>query len=313
LPVLAAHPAHVAPPPRLLSLVQEGASEPGRAAPPSRNDEPLLSRCTCGTPRPRRLLPLHAPRRFAWLSGGSGGNGVQSAPNLPGELILSAGIRTNLGAGTNEDEVFLAEKSNLALVGGTLPSASTRRGARERLASASRPWGTRRSSSRTLPPSSVSQALQTRPSSRLGPVPPSANGTRTPAQHTRGSRPGRNPRPQVPLRRRFDTRPSLLRTRTQRGIPHNAAWLLFFRRVFLGNPRQTISRKGGQAWQGSRNGHCAFQASRDPVRLPTPRSRLREEASAAGELLSYPSAGLPYRPLREASRRIVGLSVALLG
>jgi hypothetical protein len=49
------------------------------------------------------------------------------------------------------------------------------------------------------------------------------------------------------------------------------------------------------------------------VRLPTPRSRLREEASAAGELLSYPSAGLPYRPLREASRRIVGLSVALLG
>jgi hypothetical protein len=71
-----------------------------------------------GNPDPSDYFLIMHPRRFAWLSGGSGGTGVQVTPTLPGELVLSAGIRTNLGAGTNEDEVFLAEKSNLVLVGG---------------------------------------------------------------------------------------------------------------------------------------------------------------------------------------------------
>jgi Phage capsid family len=71
-----------------------------------------------GNPDPEGCFLIMHPRRFAWLSGGSGGSGAQVAPNLPGELVLSGGIRTNLGAGTNEDEVLIAEKTNLVLVGG---------------------------------------------------------------------------------------------------------------------------------------------------------------------------------------------------
>jgi hypothetical protein len=71
-----------------------------------------------GNPDPSGYLTILHPRRFAWLSGGSGGTGVQTTPNLPGQVVLTGGVRTNLGAGTNEDEVLIVEKSNLILAGG---------------------------------------------------------------------------------------------------------------------------------------------------------------------------------------------------
>lgn len=72
-----------------------------------------------GSPDPTDYLTVMHPRRLAWLSGGSGNTGVPVRPNLPGTVVATGGIRTNLGAGTNEDEVYVVDKSTVILAGGT--------------------------------------------------------------------------------------------------------------------------------------------------------------------------------------------------
>jgi hypothetical protein len=71
-----------------------------------------------GSPDPEDYLLVMHPRRYAFISSGSGGTGAQTTPHLPGQLVLSGGLRTNLGASTSEDEVYLVDKSQLLLVGG---------------------------------------------------------------------------------------------------------------------------------------------------------------------------------------------------
>jgi predicted nucleic acid-binding Zn ribbon protein len=47
------------------------------------------------------------------LHSGSGAATVPVEPVLPGTVILSAGIPTNLGGGTNEDVILVVERSNV--------------------------------------------------------------------------------------------------------------------------------------------------------------------------------------------------------
>jgi hypothetical protein len=53
---------------------------------------------------------LH-PRRFAWLYGASTSSTVPTVPELPGQVVVSAGVPANLGAGTNEDNVAFSAQS----------------------------------------------------------------------------------------------------------------------------------------------------------------------------------------------------------
>lgn len=58
---------------------------------------------------------LH-PRRAAWLAAGVSGTMPSAAPLVPGQLVVSAGIPSNLGAGTNEDVALVVEKSQVLLL-----------------------------------------------------------------------------------------------------------------------------------------------------------------------------------------------------
>lgn len=61
------------------------------------------------------LTILH-PRRAAWLSAGVSGVLPPGTSLVPGQLVISAGVPSNLGAGTNEDVAIVAEKSQVALL-----------------------------------------------------------------------------------------------------------------------------------------------------------------------------------------------------
>ena len=56
------------------------------------------------------------PRRLAWLSAGVSGVMPPGQPLLPGTVVASAGIPSNLGAGTNEDVALVVEKSQVLLL-----------------------------------------------------------------------------------------------------------------------------------------------------------------------------------------------------
>jgi HK97 family phage major capsid protein len=59
-----------------------------------------------GVADPDEYLTVMHPRRLAWLY--SNAQNAQSiAPQVPGRIVACAGLRTNLGAGTNEDEVYV--------------------------------------------------------------------------------------------------------------------------------------------------------------------------------------------------------------
>jgi Phage capsid family len=58
---------------------------------------------------------LH-PRRLAWLSAGISGVMPPDGPLLPGTVVVSAGVGTTAGAGTNEDTAFVVEKSQIVLL-----------------------------------------------------------------------------------------------------------------------------------------------------------------------------------------------------
>jgi hypothetical protein len=63
-----------------------------------------------GSPDLADYLTLVSPGRFAWWSGGSGGAGVQVAPNLPGRTVLSGAVP--------EGEAYIIDRSAVVLVGG---------------------------------------------------------------------------------------------------------------------------------------------------------------------------------------------------
>jgi hypothetical protein len=71
-----------------------------------------------GAPDPASYVTILHPRRYAWLHGGAGSTTVPVEPSLPGQVVVSAGIPTNLGAGTNEDVVLVVEKTNAVVLGG---------------------------------------------------------------------------------------------------------------------------------------------------------------------------------------------------
>jgi hypothetical protein len=58
---------------------------------------------------------LH-PRRAAWLAAGVSGVLPPGTSLVPGQLVISAGIPTILGAGTNEDVALVVEKSQVLLL-----------------------------------------------------------------------------------------------------------------------------------------------------------------------------------------------------
>ncbi len=60
------------------------------------------------------IVILH-PRRLAWLNAGISGV-MPPGSALPGQVVVSAGIPSNLGAGTNEDIVLVVEKSQVLLL-----------------------------------------------------------------------------------------------------------------------------------------------------------------------------------------------------
>ena len=59
---------------------------------------------------------LH-PRRAAWLTAGVSGTLPPGQPLVPGQLVISAGVPSTLGAGTNEDAAVIAAKSQVLLLG----------------------------------------------------------------------------------------------------------------------------------------------------------------------------------------------------
>jgi hypothetical protein len=58
---------------------------------------------------------LH-PRRAAWLAAGVSGTLPPGTSLVPGQLVVSAGVPSNLGAGTNEDVALVVEKSQVVLL-----------------------------------------------------------------------------------------------------------------------------------------------------------------------------------------------------
>jgi len=66
-----------------------------------------------GPPEPGgdNYLIVLAPRRLAWLSANTGSTSSLTLPPLPGRVVATAGIRTALGVGTNEDEIYLLARS----------------------------------------------------------------------------------------------------------------------------------------------------------------------------------------------------------
>lgn len=66
-----------------------------------------------GNPSPDDYLTILHPRRLAWVRGNT--TGIQVQALFPGTVVASAGIPSNLGAGTNEDVALVVERSNLLL------------------------------------------------------------------------------------------------------------------------------------------------------------------------------------------------------
>jgi HK97 family phage major capsid protein len=60
-----------------------------------------------GVSDPSRYLLVMHPRRFAWLANGFS---TPIRELLPFRIVISAAVRSTLGAGTNEDEIFLLVK-----------------------------------------------------------------------------------------------------------------------------------------------------------------------------------------------------------
>jgi hypothetical protein len=58
---------------------------------------------------------LH-PRRAAWLMAGVSGTLPPGISLVPGQLVVSAGVPSNLGAGTNEDVALIVERSQIVLL-----------------------------------------------------------------------------------------------------------------------------------------------------------------------------------------------------
>jgi Phage capsid family len=70
---------------------------------------------------PDNYLVVMAPRRFAYLSANTGStSGSVTMPPLPGQAVATPGCRTVLGAGTNEDEIYVIAKDEV-FVGSTPP------------------------------------------------------------------------------------------------------------------------------------------------------------------------------------------------
>ncbi len=66
------------------------------------------------TPGPDNYLVVVSPRRAAALGADQGQTSATPVlPQLPGRLVVTPGIRQNLGAGTNEDEVYVIAKSEV--------------------------------------------------------------------------------------------------------------------------------------------------------------------------------------------------------
>jgi HK97 family phage major capsid protein len=61
-------------------------------------------------------ITVLAPRRVAWLQAGVSGTLPPGTSLVPGEVVISAGIPTALGAGTNEDVALVVEKSQVLLL-----------------------------------------------------------------------------------------------------------------------------------------------------------------------------------------------------
>lgn len=65
-------------------------------------------------PGPENYVVVVAPRRAAALGADVGATSATPVlPGLPGELIVSSGIRQNLGAGTNEDEIYVIARNEV--------------------------------------------------------------------------------------------------------------------------------------------------------------------------------------------------------
>ena len=69
-----------------------------------------------GTPAADSYLTILHPRRYAWARANTTGIAAQAL--FPGTVVVSAGVPTNLGAGTNEDVAFIVERFNVILAGG---------------------------------------------------------------------------------------------------------------------------------------------------------------------------------------------------
>jgi hypothetical protein len=65
---------------------------------------------------PEDFITIVQRRHYAWLRGNT--TGVAAQALLPGTVAVSAGVPTNLGAGTNEHRAIVLERSNVILVGG---------------------------------------------------------------------------------------------------------------------------------------------------------------------------------------------------
>ncbi|HEX2111650.1 MAG TPA: phage major capsid protein [Gaiellaceae bacterium] len=68
-----------------------------------------------GSANPDEYVVVLHPRRYAWAKGNT--TGIPAQALFPGTVVPSAGVPTNLGAGTNEDVVLVVERSAVVLVG----------------------------------------------------------------------------------------------------------------------------------------------------------------------------------------------------
>jgi Phage capsid family len=65
-------------------------------------------------PGPDNYIVAMAPRRLAYFEAAFGNtSGLPGIPPLPGQLVATPGVRTNLGAGTNQDEIYVIAKSEV--------------------------------------------------------------------------------------------------------------------------------------------------------------------------------------------------------